>query len=561
MIRIRDIRININRDEEYLLDKIADVLMLRRIFRNTDKINFSYEILKKSIDSRKKPDIFFVYTVKVLLSKEDEEIIRRYFLGGKGRKVPDSIIWDDIIEYSFPGCGNEALSKPPVIIGSGPAGLFCALGLAKRGFKPIIIERGQCVDDRSRSVNDFFEKGILNPESNIQFGEGGAGTFSDGKLNTLTKDDFGRNTFVLKTFHEFGAPKDITVDAKPHIGTDVLINVVRNFRNSLIGMGATVLFDSKVIGINTVKKGEDTYVCGVKVSERSGRIFEIETDIVVAAIGHSSRDTFEMLYDLNVLMQQKPFAVGFRMVHPQSFVNKWAYGVDNPENYGLPSADYKVAATLENGRRVYSFCMCPGGYVVNASSEEGRCCVNGMSYNKRDGKYANSAIIAAIGPDDFVQDIVDKDHPLAGMYYQRQIEEKAFDRCNNAIPGQRFSDFEENRASSSLDDTDLYVKGKVIPSNLRGIYTDSIDKSVIESVHNFGKTREGFDDKDSVFIGTETRTSSPVRILRNENLESSLLGLYPCGEGAGYAGGITSAAADGIKVCEKIIEKYRLVEA
>lgn len=555
MIRIRDIKLNINAKEEDLLVKIADVLMLQKILKNPEAIDFSYEILKKSIDARKKPEIFYIYTVKVLISDENEKIIKQFHDKNK-RKSSDKIMWDMPVIYEIPECGEKKLDLRPVVVGSGPAGLFCALNLARRGFKPIIAERGQSVDERSVSVEKFWEEGVLNTESNVQFGEGGAGTFSDGKLNTLTKDTYGRNTFVLKTFHEFGAPVNITYDSKPHIGTDVLKTVVKNIRRKIESLGGTYMFNTKLIGFNACMSENHLKVESVILQNTVNKETQVlNTDNVVLAIGHSSRDTLEMLFDKKLDMNQKSFAAGFRVVHPQKYADEWAYGQDF-KSLGLGAADYKVTNETSDGRRVYSFCMCPGGFVVNASSEEGNTCVNGMSYSKRDSGYANSAIIASIEPGDFVQDKVTSDHPLAGMYYQRSIENKAFMRANGNIPAQRFCDFEEDIKSNEIENARDFAKGRIHPSNLRNIFSEEIDKAFIESMHKFGYTRKYFDSADTVILGVEARTSSPVRINRDEKLESNIKGIYPCGEGAGYAGGITSAAADGLKVSEEIIKRY-----
>lgn len=559
MIRIRDIKLPVGHTDGDLIDEIAKILCLDMIYPGNSYPDFSYEILRRSIDARRKPDIFFVYTVKLLIAPEGENHIIKFFddhaRSSRIRKMRDRILTDTPEQFVIPECGDKVLSKPPVVVGFGPCGMFASLLLARRGFTPIVIERGSNVDERTKIVEGFWEKGRLDPESNVQFGEGGAGTFSDGKLNTLTKDTNGRNTYVLKTFAEHGAPSDILIDAKPHIGTDVLKTVVRNIREEIISLGGKVLFDTKLTDIKT----DGGKISSITVSgTKSGTSETIETDIVIICPGHSARDTFEMLYDRGITMSPKSFAAGFRVVHPQSLVNEWQYGMPDPEKAGLPPADYKVANETDGGRRVYSFCMCPGGYVVNASSEEGRTCVNGMSESGRDGAYANSAIIAAVDPGDFSQSVVPSVHPLAGMYYQRSLEEEAGRRGKGAIPVQRFADYEEDIDPEGVIDTKDYAKGRAIPANLRGIFSEDIDKAIIESMHKFGYTRKGFDADDTVLLGVEPRTSSPVRIERGDSFESNIKGIYPCGEGAGYAGGIMSAASDGIKVASHIIENYRL---
>ncbi len=556
MIRLKDIKLPIGHNASDMIDEIVRTACLDKIYPGNSYPDFSYEIIRRSVDARKKPEIFYVYTVKLLVSDEDEKHIikslNKLSATPRVKKMLPRILTDPVKEYVIPECGQEILDKPPVIIGAGPSGYFTALMLARRGFCPIVIERGQDVDKRTKTVNAFWEGNALDERSNVQFGEGGAGAFSDGKLNTLTKDD-GKNAFVLRTFYEHGASKDVTIDAKPHVGTDVLSKVVKSIKEEIISLGGTVRFESLFTGFE-VFEGK---VTSVTVKDLNTGITEkIDTDICVLCIGHSARDTFEMLDSFGLRMSQKSFAVGFRAIHPQSLVNKWQYGTEDAVSLGLPAADYKVTNTASNGRRVYSFCMCPGGYVVNASSENKRTCVNGMSGSKRDGQFANSAIIAAIDPDDFIQDTVDKDHPLAGMYYQRKIEEECFTRGSGAIPTQRFTDFENNVCADEISDIKDGVKGNYKSSDLKGIFSASIDEAIIESMHKFGYTMKGFDD-EATLLGIESRTSSPVRIERNSDLESDVKGLYPCGEGAGYAGGIVSAATDGIKVAEVIIKNHR----
>lgn len=560
MIRIRDIKLPVDSDEGAIIEECARILCLDRIYPGNSYPDFSYEILRKSIDARKKPDILFVYTVLILISEDDEKRILKYLMQNRTKpqvkRNIDRIITDPIITYTIPECGDNVLHHRPVVVGAGPAGLFCALALARRGFRPVVIERGENVDDRSRTVMAFWEGGELSPDSNVSFGEGGAGTFSDGKLTTLTKDTNGRNSYVIKTFAEHGAPNEITYEAKPHIGTDILKSVVKNIREEIISLGGEVHFNTRLTDIKT----EGDLLSAVDVIDVANKnVRTIETNVCVLCIGHSARDTFEMLYAKNAEISPKSFAAGFRVIHPQSKVNNWQYGREDTEGTPLPPADYKVANEASGGRRVYSFCMCPGGYVVNASSEEGGICVNGMSEYRRDGRFANSAIIAAVTPQDFKQDVVPNDHPLAGMYYQRNIEARAFETGCGNIPVQRFEDYEKGVTVTEDDisaDVAAAVKGTVSPANLRGIFSEDIEDAIIESMHKFGYTRKGF-DTDAVMLGVETRTSSPVRIERDENFESNIKGLYPCGEGAGYAGGIVSAASDGLKCAEKIITRYK----
>lgn len=555
MIFIRDIKLPINHNDGAIKAKIIDILNLKKLSGRdfSDSVK-EYIIHRKSIDARKKPDIYYIYSIYVSVDKECEKLVRNYV----SKKHIKNVTFEEPIRYILPKQGEDRLQKRPVIIGAGPAGLFCAYILSQKGFKPIVIERGESVDDRLNTVNKIWATGIVNKESNVQFGEGGAGTFSDGKLNTLTKDVLGRNTYVLQTFHEFGAPVDITYNAKPHIGTDLLRDVVKNMRNKIIDNGGQFIFNTKLTEIicDNDKSRDNRQITGINViNTLDGAKSYIDTDVVVLCIGHSARDTFEYLYDLGISMEQKSFAVGYRVQHPQERVNMWQYGVSDSKSIGLESADYKVTNEASNGRRVYSFCMCPGGYVVNASSEEEQIAVNGMSERGRDSGYANSAIIAAITPDDFIQDCVSANHPLSGMYYQKNIEHSAYIKGNGIICGQYFSDYENNKPTESFADT-ICTKGEVKAGNLRGIYSDSIDEAIIESIHKFGYTRKGFDAEDVILYGVESRTSSPIRINRDECFESNISGIYPCGEGAGYAGGITSAATDGIKVAEAIVSRF-----
>lgn len=527
MIRIQQLKLNPGHTKEELLQKVCKLLRCRQEFIK------DYNIVKQSIDARKKNDLKFIYTIDVTIDKEMEVF----------KKVNDkNIRLADIKNYIFPRTGTKKLKKRPIIIGSGPAGLFCGLLLAQNGFEPIILERGECVEDRIHSVDEFWRTGKLNTSSNVQFGEGGAGTFSDGKLNTLVKDSSGRNKKVLDIFVEAGAPKEITYMNKPHIGTDILAKVVKNIREQIISYGGEVRFLSQVTDIQI----ENEAVKKVIVNHQE----ELDTDVVVLAIGHSARDTFEVLMTKNINMYAKAFAVGVRIQHPQKMINESQYGVKNPLQ--LPNAEYKLAKTLENKRGVYSFCMCPGGYVVNASSEENRLAVNGMSYSKRDGENANSAIIVSVTPDDF-----QSDSPLAGLKFQRHLEEKAYQVGQGAVPIQLYKDFKDNNVSTTLGKVKPQIKGAYRLSNLRNIFPEFISQSLIQGIDQFENMIQGFSREDAILAGVESRTSSPVRITRDETLECNIKGIYPCGEGAGYAGGITSAAMDGIKVAEAIAKQYK----
>ena len=531
MIRISDVKVKVDTDFDALKKKCAKILKI-----NPDEIR-TLSIDKRSIDARKKPDIYYVLRLIVEVNDENKVLCNKAVL--KDGNV--SAFTEKRYEFLRDISENRIkLTKRPVIIGAGPCGLFAAYFLAREGYAPIILERGKCVEDRTEDVNRFFETGVLDTESNVQFGEGGAGAFSDGKLNTLVKDAYLRNDEVLRLFVECGADPDIRYDAKPHVGTDVLFTVIHNLREKIISFGCEFKFNTKAEKF-IIENGN---LRAIVTSDNE----RIDTDVCILAIGHSARDTFKELYDLKVPMEAKAFAVGFRVEHLQQTINESQYG-NVP--YELPAAPYKLTHTAQNGRGVYTFCMCPGGYVVNVSSEEGRLAVNGMSYKKRDGINANSAVIVSVTPDDFAEK-----GPLAGVAFQREIEKKAYELGNGKIPQQRYIDFVNDKKSESLGHIPSSIKGQSTLANLRGLYPEYINTAFIEGIDAFGHKIKGFDDDDMVMSGVETRTSSPVRILRNDELVSEIKGLYPAGEGAGYAGGIMSAAMDGMKVAEKIAAKY-----
>lgn len=486
-------------------------------------------IVKQSVDARKKNDLKYSYVVDIQIRNQ-----------AKYNKSNKNIQEVFPVMYSPAVTGKWQSDKPIVVIGAGPAGLFCAYLLAKCGYHPLVLERGKMVEERQADVEEFWKTGLLNPESNVQFGEGGAGTFSDGKLNTLVKDKFGRNRFVLETFVQFGAPADILYVNKPHIGTDVLRTVIANLRQEIIRLGGTFRFSSKV----TDFKIEGGHLTALEVNHDEW----IDVSAAVLAIGHSARDTFARLYERDVPMTAKSFAVGMRVEHPQKMINDNQYGKEADQSL-LPVAAYKLTHQSANGRGVYSFCMCPGGFVVNASSEERRLAVNGMSYRKRDSKNANSAIIVSVTPQDFPNGT----HPLSGLAFQRNLEEKAWKLAEGKVPQQLFGDFEQNRISEEYGSFTSCVKGEHAFANLRSIFPEELNESFIEGMHAFGKKIHDFDRKDCILSGIESRTSSPVRITRDEEMQSEIRGLYPCGEGAGYAGGIMSAAMDGLKVAEAIL--------
>lgn len=536
MIRLSQLKL-IPGQEEKLLTYVAKALTVHE-----DEI-VQLHIVKKSLDARKKPELYWIYTVDVELKASAN--FKRIFKNKNVASAPE------LKEYQIPKCGKNALDEPPVVIGMGPAGLFSAYLLAKRGFKPIVIERGNDVDTRIRDVEDFWQGKPLKPNSNVQFGEGGAGTFSDGKLNTGVKDKDGRNHAVLKIFCEHGAKEDILYDGKPHIGTDVLASVVKNMREEIIALGGKVLFGHQLVGYDVLSNGKR--IKSVKVQNLAdGTITNINTNVVVLAIGHSSRDTYEMLYKKSLPMEPKPFAVGVRVEHSQDYINRTQYGEEYAVHYpkALPASPYKLTARAEDGRGVYSFCMCPGGFIVNASSEEGMLAINGMSYSGRNGKHANSAIVVAIDEKDY-----GSNHVLAGMHFQRELEKKAYELCDGKIPVQFYEDF-RNGVVSQDDNAEHSLKGQYAFGNVASIFPDGISKAIVDGMERFDHNIPGFAKENPMFCGVESRTSAPVRILRDEFYQTEIRGIYPCGEGAGYAGGITSAAMDGMKVAESIIMQY-----
>lgn len=528
MIRINQLQLDIHHSDEELEAKICRILGIRH------KDLKVYHIIRKSIDARKKNDIKYTYSISCEVYDE-VNVLKRC----KNRNVSKDIP----IVYSRPESGNEKLKSRPVIVGFGPAGMFAGLSLARAGYNPLIIERGVSAIERKDIVEKFWSEGKLDPRSNVSFGEGGAGTFSDGKLNTLVRDESGRNTEVLRTFVEFGAPEDILYLSHPHIGTDKLIDVVTNIRKEIISLGGEVRFSTTFKNIISEKNKLSSVVI-----ECNGKEETIDTEVLILAIGHSSRDTFEILKN-KIIMQPKAFAVGFRIQHPQSMIDESQYG--NEAEF-LSPAIYKLAETSKTGRGVYSFCMCPGGYVVNASSEQGYLCVNGMSYHARSSGTANSAIIVTVTPEDFKSNDV-----LAGVEFQRNLEKTAFEIGEGSIPVQLLDDYINHNKSSLFGNVDPRFKGTTSFARLDKSFPDFIYESITDVMPAFGMRIKGFDRKDAILAGIESRTSSPVRIVRDENLVSSIDGIYPCGEGSGYAGGITSAAMDGLKIAERIIEKYQ----
>ena len=535
MIRINQIKIpyyDESREKDILHKKIIKMLRLNA----TDISDF--RIIRKSVDAREKPDIYHVYTVDIVVAKGVR--INNNLIKGNVSYVEDET-------YHMPQNGkNICPDISPVVVGMGPAGIFCGYCLAINGYKPIIIERGKPVAERIKDVESFWQTGVLNSESNVQFGEGGAGTFSDGKLNTMVKDKSGRNRAVLETLVKFGAPEEILYVNKPHIGTDILSKVVSNMRQAIIDNGGQVRFEKKLTDIHVI----DNKISSITVNDTE----EIQCETLVLALGHSARDTFYMLKDKSLSMEAKAFAVGVRMEHPQEMIDMSMYGMSHQDSVDsiLGAADYKLTHQASNGRGVYSFCMCPGGYVVNASSEKNMLAVNGMSYSKRDGENANSAIIVTVTPDDFKTN-----EPLAGVEFQRNLEAAAYREGNGHIPVQLYGDFKADRASEGFGSILPNTKGSVQLSNINNILPEYICDSLREAIDSFGHKIKGFDSDDALMLGVESRTSSPIRINRDNRLQSNISGIYPCGEGAGYAGGITSAAMDGIKVYEAINALYQ----
>lgn len=538
MIKINQLKLPVGHSQKDLEDKI------RKTLRIPSKETFHYEVMRRSLDARKKPSLFYVYCIYVTIRQENSIVKKLH-------QPSVSLVTET--GYRFSEMGQERLNRRPVIVGAGPCGLFAAWQLTLAGYAPLILERGKQVEDRSADVERFWKTGILQPDSNVQFGEGGAGTFSDGKLNTVVKDPSGRNRYVLETFVKFGAPSEILYDAKPHIGTDILAKVIKNMRDYLIEHGAEFRFQ--------------TCLKDIQIKENALQALVTEDDTVIPAgvailaLGHSARDTFMMLHRHQLPMEAKNFAVGFRVEHPQQMIDDAMYGNGKRNALRLPAAPYKVTSNFPNGRGVYSFCMCPGGYVVNASSEEHRLAVNGMSYSDRGGSNANSAIIVSVTPEDFKADAIrhgvlkdadGKEDVLSGVRFQERLEEQAWKLGNGKIPQQLFGDYCKNRPSVSYGAFESTTKGDSALCNLRGLLPEELEESFIEGMHHFSRAIPEFDREDAILSGVESRTSSPVRIVRDESFQSNIRGIYPCGEGAGYAGGIMSAAMDGLKVAEAI---------
>lgn len=535
MIRINQLKLSVGHTKADMKKKAAKMMRIPE-----DKI-LSLVPVRQSLDARKKNELLYIYSLNATVSGKEGAVIKN------AKNV--NVVLNTEKPYRFPEHGQEPLCHRPVLVGFGPAGMFCGLMLARAGFSPLILERGEDVDSRTQKVEAFWRGGELNPESNVQFGEGGAGTFSDGKLNTLVKDPSGRNKKVLEILAEAGADPSITYVNKPHVGTDVLSRVVKNIRQEIIRLGGEIRFGCKLTDFSEA----GGRLISVTVSQREeGGFYREETipaQAVVLAIGHSARDTFRMLSEKSLDLQAKAFAVGLRIQHPQKQINFSQYGVEEPGSLG--AASYKLTKQTSSGRGIYSFCMCPGGFVVNASSETGRLAVNGMSNHDRAGTNANSALIVTVTPEDFPNP-----GPLGGVEFQRRLEEAAFNCGKGKIPVQLYGDFKAGTLSRAFGDVEPAFKGGYSFGNLREVLNPSLTDAMTEGIDSFGRIIDGFDRSDAILAGIESRTSSPIRIPRTPELESAVRGLYPCGEGAGYAGGITSAAMDGIRTAEMIVTRF-----
>ena len=527
MIRIRDIILPPEHDQSALLYCAAQALQTK-----ASEIA-DLEIFRRSLDARKKPQLFWVYTVDVTLRSSEKQAMRRI----RNKKIT----LEQPYYYKIPKC---SAAQRPVVVGFGPAGMFAALVLANAGLKPIVLERGEAAPQRKAKVETFWNGGTLDPESNVQFGEGGAGTFSDGKLNTGVKNE--RIRWILSQLVRFGAAEDILYDAKPHVGTDVLYEVVQRLRERICKLGGEVRFGAKYVATEQ-EKGAVTavrYVC-------NGEEQTLPCDSVILAIGHSARDTFRLLHAAGFPMEPKPFSMGVRIEHFQTAVDESQYG--GPRQKGLPPADYKLNVHLPDGDSAYTFCMCPGGHVVAAASQEGRVVTNGMSYRARDGENANAALLVTLKPEDFPDRSV-----LGGMYWQEELEQRAFvlGGGNYHAPAQTVGDFLAGRASTQLGAVQPTYRPGVTLCDLAELFPAKITDTLRKAIPALDGQLKGYADANAVMTAPETRSSSPVRILRDESYQSpACKGFYPCGEGAGYAGGIISAALDGMHCAEALIHR------
>ncbi len=553
MLRIHEIKRKIGEEMDVIPRRIIKKL-------NTKELDIdTYQLIKESVDARNKAEIKLVYSVDFVPSlpgKKAEDTEAFLLDKCKGMKLEKS---PDMGYHSIPS-GQEEMKHRPVIAGFGPCGMFAGLILSELGYQPIIIERGKAIPERVRDVDRFWEKGILDQESNVQFGEGGAGLFSDGKLTTQIKDPRVRK--VLEEFVEAGGEQELLYKQKPHIGTDVLRRIVLSIRRKIVENGGEILFQSKLSDLILSENDGIKKIQGILIN---GEI-KIDTETLILAIGHSARDTFRRLNETGVAMTQKPFSIGVRIEHPQELINEAQYG-EYWSTFGLGAADYKLSHHCENGRGVYTFCMCPGGYVIGAASQEGCVVTNGMSYHDRGSSLANSALLVDVRTEDFLDE-----SPLAGIDFQEKYERLAYQAggSNYNAPTQMLRDFMRKTQSTAYHEPDetpaeADLRSSLIPTYQPGVTWTDLSKclpsfaveAMQEAIPKLGRKIRGFDMEEAVMTGVETRSSSPVRITRDQNLMSNLEGLYPAGEGAGYAGGIMSAAVDGIKIAEEIIKKYK----
>lgn len=523
MIRIRQIKIDV---KEYTYELLQEKTIKKLKINKNDIIDF--KINKKSIDARDKNKINYIFEIDLKLKNEN-----------KIKQQKDIILIKEEANKE-PTIGTKKLENRVVVVGSGPTGLFCAYILAKYNYKPLVIERGEPTKERIKTVNKFWETGQLNEESNVAFGEGGAGTFSDGKLNTLIKD---KNNIMKKAFQIFvecGAPEEIMYIKNPHIGTDNLRKVIVNMRNKIIDMGGEFRFNTKLTDINI----ENNKLKNIVVNNKE----KVECNNLVLAIGHSAKDTIKMLHDKGLKMSNKPFAVGLRIMHDQKTINENQYGTY--ASY-LPPASYKLTHVTKNNHGVYSFCMCPGGYVVNSSSEKNKLVINGMSNYKRDSGTSNSAIVVTVNENDYGTKLFD------GLKFQETLEQKAYKIGKGNIPTQTYLDFKNNKQSKTINQIPKTIKGKYQNANLREIFPDYVNEALIEGIDHFGTKIKGFNNDNTLLLGVESRTSSSIKIYRDETKQSNIKGIYPAGEGAGYSGGITSSALEGILLAYELINLYK----
>lgn len=523
MIRIRDLILPPEHDQNALLYLAAQALHVR-----ASDIT-ALTIFRRSLDARKKPLLRWVYTVDVTLRSGEGKLLRQ----NRSSKISKA----EPYYYQIP---KKISDKRPVVVGFGPAGMFAALVLARAGLRPIVLERGECARERQKKVERFWSDGVLDPESNVQFGEGGAGTFSDGKLNTGTKNERGR--WVLEQFVRFGAQEEILYDAKPHVGTDVLFHVVQNLRSQVCELGGEVRFGARLTAL--VKNGDA--LRGVEYVQ-NGETLHLDCSQVILAIGHSARDTFRYLHESGVPMEPKPFSMGVRIEHEQELIDRAQYG--GPRTGDIPPADYKLSIHLPDGSSAYTFCMCPGGHVVAAASQIGGVVTNGMSYAARDGKNANAALLVTLKPEDFPYE-----GTLGGMLWQEEIERRAYHISGSyRAPAQTVGDFLAGKAPEQLSRVEPTYRPGVVLCDLHDVLPEKLTKTLEQAIPALDGMLKGFADPGALLTAPETRSSSPVRILRGEDLQSAVRGLYPCGEGAGYAGGILSAAVDGMLCAEAVL--------